>query len=321
MPNPLNRAVDMAGDAVRKIIAYHGSPHNFDRFDASKIDTGEGVQAFGHGLYFAGNESTGQYYRDTLGGQKIVDYLDGNPLDRSEYAKYATGEVAYPSIDTEQGVLARLLSTPGFPIQGSSSLLDRQIKRIETPSRRHSNSLALRLMGTPWESASVDELKAARDIAANLESRTSSVRSPAGVMYQVEIGHPESSLLDWDAPMSQQPLPVRRAFGDSGMDLPGDGRRVYMDAVTRLGEGFDDDATGFLAGKAAAEELLSEGIPGIKYLDGMSRNLGAGSRNYVMFPGTEDSITILRKYGLLPAVGVGAASAGSAMQNPAQDSQ
>jgi len=54
--------------------------------------------------------------------------------------------------------------------------------------------------------------------------------------------------------------------------------------------------------------LLRAGVPGIKYLDGFSRAAGTGTRNYVMFPGTEDSITILRKYGLLPAVGAGAAA-------------
>src|SRR5258706_8248564 len=33
------------------ITAYHGSPHDFDRFDLSRIGTGEGAQAYGHGLY------------------------------------------------------------------------------------------------------------------------------------------------------------------------------------------------------------------------------------------------------------------------------
>ena len=37
------------------IRAYHGSPYDFDRFDMSKIGTGEGAQAYGHGLYFAEN--------------------------------------------------------------------------------------------------------------------------------------------------------------------------------------------------------------------------------------------------------------------------
>jgi len=31
------------------IRAYHGSPHDFERFDASKIGTGEGAQAYWHG--------------------------------------------------------------------------------------------------------------------------------------------------------------------------------------------------------------------------------------------------------------------------------
>jgi hypothetical protein len=48
------------------IIAYHGSPHTFDRFDVSKIGTGEGAQAYGHGLYFAENEDVAKAYRDKV---------------------------------------------------------------------------------------------------------------------------------------------------------------------------------------------------------------------------------------------------------------
>lgn len=46
--------------------AYHGSPHNFRRFDLSKIGTGEGAQAYGHGLYFAEAEDVARMYRDKL---------------------------------------------------------------------------------------------------------------------------------------------------------------------------------------------------------------------------------------------------------------
>jgi hypothetical protein len=45
------------------IRAYHGSPHDFDRFDISKIGTGEGAQAYGHGLYFADQPSVANSYR------------------------------------------------------------------------------------------------------------------------------------------------------------------------------------------------------------------------------------------------------------------
>lgn len=88
------------------IRAYHGSPHDFPpvrliempdgqrlyqnmdelaqtphgarvikeypsgRFDMSKIGTGEGVQAYGHGLYFAESEGVAKSYRDNLSRAK-----------------------------------------------------------------------------------------------------------------------------------------------------------------------------------------------------------------------------------------------------------
>jgi hypothetical protein len=48
------------------IKAYHGSPHDFDRFSMDKIGTGEGAQAYGHGLYFAEKEGVAKSYRDQL---------------------------------------------------------------------------------------------------------------------------------------------------------------------------------------------------------------------------------------------------------------
>ena len=58
-----------AGEAVLgagPIRAYHGSPYDFDQFAVSKIGTGEGAQAYGHGLYFAENEKVAKSYRDAL---------------------------------------------------------------------------------------------------------------------------------------------------------------------------------------------------------------------------------------------------------------
>lgn len=48
------------------IEAYHGSPHDFDRFDLSKIGTGEGAQAYGHGLYFAEEKNIASHYATAL---------------------------------------------------------------------------------------------------------------------------------------------------------------------------------------------------------------------------------------------------------------
>ncbi len=53
----------LMGTTAPQFRAYHGSPHSFDRFDASKIGTGEGAQAYGHGLYFAENPKVAEEYR------------------------------------------------------------------------------------------------------------------------------------------------------------------------------------------------------------------------------------------------------------------
>lgn len=45
------------------VTVYHGSPHTFEAFDVSKIGTGEGAQAFGHGLYFAESSEVATGYR------------------------------------------------------------------------------------------------------------------------------------------------------------------------------------------------------------------------------------------------------------------
>ena len=46
-PAAVNALEDQAPKGIR---AYHGSPHDFDRFDMSKIGTGEGAQAYGLSL-------------------------------------------------------------------------------------------------------------------------------------------------------------------------------------------------------------------------------------------------------------------------------
>ncbi len=53
---------------------WHGSPHTFEKFDLSKIGTGEGAQAYGHGLYFADAPSTAMTYqpRDPRFEQNIM---------------------------------------------------------------------------------------------------------------------------------------------------------------------------------------------------------------------------------------------------------
>jgi hypothetical protein len=71
------------------IVAYHGSPYSFDAFSTAKIDTGEGAQAYGHGLYFAENESVARSYRDALTDSTI----EGKKYDPYNALHVATAQV------------------------------------------------------------------------------------------------------------------------------------------------------------------------------------------------------------------------------------
>jgi hypothetical protein len=252
----------VAGEAPESkyIRAYHASPHDFNRFDAGKIGTGEGNQAYGHGLYFAQSPSVAAEYRKQF----------------QQFRPNTTGRWSPRTIRDAEDSLAKAGSR------------ETAISHLEALLPSVAEDLSLR----PQVEDAIAYLRGGR--------------APRVRTYEVEIGHPEEALLDYDAPISRQPKIVQKLFGEYAMDRPGDGGRIYRDIATRHGEAFDDDMTGVLANLEASKELLSEGIPGVRYLDQNSRSSGQGTRNYVMFPGTEDQIRILRKYAVPGAIGAGA---------------
>lgn len=63
-PMPTPQMVADTAAAIKGIVAYHGSPHDFDVFSLDKIGTGEGAQNYGQGLYFAEHPDVAEQYRD-----------------------------------------------------------------------------------------------------------------------------------------------------------------------------------------------------------------------------------------------------------------
>lgn len=58
---------ELPGNAMPlKQVAWHGSPHDHDKFSTDKIGTGEGAAAFGYGLYFTDNQEIAEFYRNQL---------------------------------------------------------------------------------------------------------------------------------------------------------------------------------------------------------------------------------------------------------------
>lgn len=66
MPGMFTRALSggkLAEATAPQTKVFHASPHDFTAFDSSKIGTGEGAQAYGHGLYVAENPAVAREYR------------------------------------------------------------------------------------------------------------------------------------------------------------------------------------------------------------------------------------------------------------------
>ena len=62
------------------IRAFHGSPYEFEKFEMGQVGTGEGAQAYGHGLYFAEAEDVARIYMDATtqmrGNKRLVTAQD-----------------------------------------------------------------------------------------------------------------------------------------------------------------------------------------------------------------------------------------------------
>jgi hypothetical protein len=81
-PNdPRQLSLPLQEPKKKGILAYHGSPHDFDKFSLDKIGTGEGAQAYGHGLYFAENEGVARSYRDALTDRSRAQKILASDID------------------------------------------------------------------------------------------------------------------------------------------------------------------------------------------------------------------------------------------------
>lgn len=260
------KAADMTGDYMARqgllqpATVWHGSPHKFDAFDASKIGTGEGAQAYGHGLYLAEKPEVAGSYAEVLGGGKTYT-LNGKPVrvanmrPEEQQAMQALTDLASYG-PTKEAYISRLLEQDADP---------RFVEKISSA----------------WD---------------RLAKQNPQAVINKGNLYKVDL--PDSAIakmLDWDKPLSQQAPEVQKALGAKGMPTdPLPVQHGWNTGGARTWESFVKELGGQ---DKAAEYLASKGIPGIRYLDGNSRGAGAGSSNYVVFAGNEGLLKILERNG------------------------
>ncbi len=100
--DPTRAMTDAFGFAA-PIRAFHGSPYAFDAFDLSKTGTGEGAQAYGHGMYFAENPNVAASYKLTQpapGGSFAIPPEARDALKHMDYLGYDNASEALRAIRT-----------------------------------------------------------------------------------------------------------------------------------------------------------------------------------------------------------------------------
>ena len=76
---------ELLGPALFSLTAYHGTPHDVDRFSTAKVGTGEGAQVYGWGLYFAENPEVSKTYRHA--GRSDLKKVEISDRARELFAK------------------------------------------------------------------------------------------------------------------------------------------------------------------------------------------------------------------------------------------
>lgn len=252
--------------------AWHGSPHDHDKFSTSKIGTGEGAQAFGWGLYFSNAKDIAEHYRDKLtavqnaGTAKFYD-RKGAEIKRPENLS-----------NSKRGAMDALIVARGNYNSARES--------IQSKMEEYAQSNFMRSMIPALQK----ELKTLEEF----EKRGVWVKLEAGKLYQVELTPAEDEYLDWHKPLSEQSEKVKAALQTVKDDkkatytIKASGETIYE----LLGKAMDGDLTRKGRDKAASEYLHSLGIRGIRYpAEGQTGGKSGDRFNYVIFDENDVEIT------------------------------
>ena len=278
----LGNGMGMSGMALA-IKAFHGSPVNFDKFDYSKIGTGEGAQSYGHGLYFAQHPKVAEEYR-----QKLADW--GSPFTYEWNGKtYAESKDIDP---IRHGLQSIFHQGKAKSLKMANSVMNDAINKDPYIMEMGGEDYANKLLST-IKSANKKDIKATQ-----------------GQIYETSLQWPDAKreasdplgehhLLDWDKPLGQQNqssvsslINYLKSIGAGGASTKGsEAYKELMFQERMAGNKSNNPAMrNNLEASLASQKLNELGLPGIKYLDQGSRKAG-GTSNYVMFGDEYPQIT------------------------------
>jgi site-specific DNA-cytosine methylase len=240
----------VVGPTTFAIKVWHGSRAEFDKFETSKILTGEGAVVYGWGLYFAQKRDVAEEYRIKLAYNPDEQKINGRQINEE-----------YKSI--EQQAMRDGSEWKYSVLDGLERLMLHETVEDVISYGRENN----------WDDRALEYFQ-----RANYQT--------FGNMYEVSLDVSKNSMLDWDSPLSAQSARVKKAIDallqnetdTSGIEKATTGEGIYSwfeaGVIQRNGE--QDPSTWFKSTSEAKKEvstaMVAQGIKGIRYLDQGSRN-------------------------------------------------
>jgi len=250
------------------LTAYHGTPHTIKgKFDISKVGTGEGAQAYGHGMYFAENPSVAETYKRVGGGLEIkypkpLEELGINPnvvthsMDFDNPLNQGLGRIA-------KGLRTVTLDYPDVPVNKSlvKEHFDEYIRLLDDKY--------------PKEAA---QKKALQDLVAKEGYPEIGF---GGNLYKVDI--PDEyipKMVQWETPLSEMDEKLASVIKPLQEQLKNQPNPDLFKNVKSVGDVIQYSNA---IGLKPHIPLQEAGFTGIRYLDEGSRQIGKGTSNFVVF--------------------------------------
>ena len=235
MPSLLRAgAKSMQNMPIGNMIAYHGTPHEIQGgFDISKVGTGEGAQAYGHGMYFAENPKVAEEYQKRLSGkttfgERPSDSAYVHAVESFRDANYPLEQIpaemkkAYKSITDKDIQLAIQASEKG------------NLYKVDIPDEYVPKML-------DWDKPLLKQSKEVQEALAKLGIKTDKDK-----LKQFDDSLLNALLNDGNKPLPKQPI------NPSGEDI----YKTFVQGNPQL----------------TSQKLNEVGIKGIRYTDEGSRN-------------------------------------------------
>ena len=262
---------NMIADAYNPMgmIVYHGSPAKFSRFDPTKIGSGEGAQSYGYGHYVAQNPAVARDYQRRLA--KEAQAIDLNTR-------------------------MQMVDVGGKPLTSFNVDMDAALIDAAKAGKKDFVNLAQNKKAR-WDQLAQDKTYQFQDYAKQKASSYQNLIDTAkksdvdytgsGMFYEIDLPDEQiAKMLDWDKPLSQQSESVKKAIKEYELD--------YVPENLTGGRLLEEMNKAFTP-EMVSQHMRTAGIPGIRYLDQGSRGAGQGSSNFVVFPGNEDLLRILKR--------------------------